>query len=134
FFIAKTLQQRFKLIKSLLLISSDCFENDTCAEIQIRSKHFQQAGRREILLASPNSDCALEPDQPPEKQRRRSRVQAELVDNFDFFAHAVQRGDSRQTCRATYSGQSSLLSRKVTRSLSADLHKRPVEPIAPVRK
>ena len=41
-----------------------------------------------LLLAFPNRNCALEPNYAPDKQRRRSRVQPELVDNFDFFAHA----------------------------------------------
>jgi hypothetical protein len=88
FFIAKTQQQRFKLINCLLFIGPDRLEDDTGAAIQIGSKHFQQAGGREMLLAFPNRDCALEPDYAPDKQRRRSRVQPELVDNFDFFAHA----------------------------------------------
>ena len=35
-----------------------------------------------------NRDLALEPDYAPDKMRRRSRVQPELVDNFDFLAHA----------------------------------------------
>ena len=35
-----------------------------------------------------NRDLALKPDHAPDKLRRRSRVQSELVDNFDFFAHA----------------------------------------------
>jgi hypothetical protein len=90
FFIAKTQQQRFKLIKCLLLIRSDRLEDDTGAAIQIGSKHFQQAGGREILFASPNCDCALEPDHAPDKQRRGSRVQPELrslpsdVRNFSY--------------------------------------------------
>jgi hypothetical protein len=45
-----------------------------------------------ILLAFANRDCALEPDHAPDKLRRRSRVQPELVDNFDFLAHTVQSG------------------------------------------
>ena len=41
FLIAKTQQQRFKLIKCLLLIGPDRLEDDTGAAIQIGSKHFQ---------------------------------------------------------------------------------------------
>jgi hypothetical protein len=100
FFIAKTQQQRFKLIKCLLLIGPDRLEDDTGAAIQIGTKHFQYAGGREILIAFANRDLALKPDHAPDKMRRRSRVQPELVDNFDFFAHAVQSGGSHQTCRA----------------------------------
>jgi hypothetical protein len=88
--VAKTQQQRFKLTNCLLLIGPDRLEDDTGAAIQIGSKHFQQADGREILLAFANRDCALEPDHAPDKLRRRSRVQPELVDNFDFLAHAVQ--------------------------------------------
>src|SRR6267142_3814217 len=97
FFIATTQQQRFKLIKCLLLIGPDRLEDDTGAAIQIGTKHFQYAGGREILIAFANRDLALKPDDAPDKMRRRSRVQPELVDNFDFFAHAVQSGGSHQT-------------------------------------
>jgi hypothetical protein len=45
-----------------------------------------------ILLAFANRDCALEPDYAPDKQHRRSRVQPELVDNFDFLTHAGEMG------------------------------------------
>ena len=41
FFITKTQQQRFKLIKCLLLIRPDRLEDDSCAAIQVGSKHFQ---------------------------------------------------------------------------------------------
>ena len=51
FFIAKTQQQRFKLIKGLLLIGPDRLEDNTGAAIQIGTKHFQYAGGREILIA-----------------------------------------------------------------------------------
>ena len=99
FFIAKTQQQRFKLIKGLLLIGPDRLEDNTGAAIQIGTKHFQYAGGREILIAFANRDLALEPDRAPDKLRRRSRVQPELVDNFDFFAHPVQSGGgSHQAC------------------------------------
>ena len=47
FFIAKTQQQCFKLIKCLLLIGPDCLEDNTVAAIQIGTKHFEYAvGRR----------------------------------------------------------------------------------------
>ena len=92
FLIAKTQQQRFKLTKRLLLILPDCLEYDTVAAIQIGTKHFDYAVGREILLAFANRDCALEPDHASNKLCRRSRVQPELVDNFDFLAHAVQSG------------------------------------------
>src|SRR6516165_11305144 len=54
FFIAKTQQQRFKLIKRLLLIGPDRLDDDTVAAIQIGGKHSQYAGGREILLAFAN--------------------------------------------------------------------------------
>ena len=41
FLIAKTQQQRLKLIKCLLLIRPDHLEDDTGTAIQIGSKHFQ---------------------------------------------------------------------------------------------
>ena len=91
---AETQQQRFKLIKCLLLIGPDRLEDDTVAASQIGTEHFESAGGREILLAFANCDYALEPDHAPDKVRRRSRVQPQLVDNFDFFAHAVQSGGS----------------------------------------
>ena len=90
FFIAKTQQQRFKLIKRLLLIGPDRLDDDTVAAIKIGGKHSQYAGGREILLAFANRNCALEPDHAPNELRRRSRVQPELVDNFEFFTHGVQ--------------------------------------------
>ncbi len=97
FFIAKTQQQRFKLTKCLLLVGADRLEDDTVAAIQIGGKQFQYAGGREILLAFANRDCALEPDHAPDKLRCRSRVQPELVDNFEFFTHGIQSG---VPCRA----------------------------------
>jgi hypothetical protein len=90
FFIAKTQQQRFKLIKCLLLVGSDRLEDDTVAAIQIGGKHFQYAGGREILQAFANRNCALEPDHAPDKLCRRSRVQPELVNNFEFFTHGAK--------------------------------------------
>ena len=90
FFVAKAQQQRSKLIKGLLLIGSDRLEDDTVAAIQIGGKHFQYAGGREILLAFADRDCALESDHAPDELRRRSRVQPQLVDNFEFFTHRVQ--------------------------------------------
>jgi hypothetical protein len=35
-----------------------------------------------------NRNCALEPDYVPNKQRRRERMQSELVDDLDFSAHS----------------------------------------------
>jgi len=90
FFVAKTQQQRSKLIKCLLLIGSDRLEDDAVAAIQIGGKHSQYAGGREILLAFANRDCALEPDHAPDKLRRRSCVQPELVDNFEFLTHGFK--------------------------------------------
>jgi hypothetical protein len=84
---AKTQQQRFKVIKCLLFIGPHRLDDDTGAAIQIGTKHFEYAGGRETLLAFANRDCALEPDHAPDKLRRRSRVQPELVDNFDFSLH-----------------------------------------------
>lgn len=90
FFVAETQQQGSKLIKCLLLIGSDRLEDDAVAAIQIGSKHSQYAGGREILLAFANRDCALEPDHAPDKLRRRSCVQPELVDNFEFLTHGFK--------------------------------------------
>ena len=90
FFVAKTLQQRSKLIKCLLLIGPDRLEDDAVTAIQIGGKHSQYAGRREILLAFANRDCALEPDHAPDKLRCRSCVQPELVDNFEFLTHGFK--------------------------------------------
>ena len=89
FFVAKTQQQRSKLIKCLLLIGSDRLEDDAVAAIQIGGKHSQYAGGREILLAFANGDCALEPDHAPNKHRLWPRMQSEFVDDFDFFAHSL---------------------------------------------
>jgi len=90
FFIAKTQQQRFKLIKYLLLIGPIASGRHGHRNPD-RHSAFQYAGGREILIAFANRDLALKPDHAPDKLRRRSRVQPELVDNFDFFAHAVQK-------------------------------------------
>jgi hypothetical protein len=90
FFVAKTQQQRSKLIKCLLLVGSDRLEDDAVAAIQIGGKHSQYARGREILLAFANRDCALEPDHAPDKLRRWSCVQPELVDNFEFLTHGFK--------------------------------------------
>ena len=59
FFIAKTQQQPFKLIKCLLVIGPDRLEDETVAAIQVGAKHFQYAGGPEILLAFANLQIVI---------------------------------------------------------------------------
>jgi hypothetical protein len=53
---------------------------------KIGSKHF--SGLAAENFSSPFLIVIVLLDHAPDKQRRRSRVQSELVANFDFFAHA----------------------------------------------
>ena len=79
-------------------LSASC-SSGRIASSTTRSPQFKLAVSTSSKLAAEkfssafaNRDYALEPDCVPDKQRRRSRVQPELVDNFDFLTHAGERG------------------------------------------
>jgi hypothetical protein len=90
FFIAQTQQQCFKLIKCL------CSSGSTASRTT-RSPRFKLALSTSSMLSaeklsSPLQIVILLLNLITHRTNCRPRVQPELVDNFDFFAHAVQSG------------------------------------------
>ena len=88
------MQQRFQPVERPRRIGSDRFERDAQAAVQIGGEHFHDAVGGKLRVAFDDEYVAVELLHRAHEFRRRPRVEAEFIQNFDFSPHVMRKIES----------------------------------------
>lgn len=80
-------QQLLQSVERLVRVGADRLEDNARAAIEIGAEHLEDAVGGKALLALSNRDLGVELMYATHKLRCRTRVQAKLIQDFDFSPH-----------------------------------------------
>ena len=80
-------EQLLQPIERLVRIGADGFDSNARPAIEIGAQHLENAVRREVFLPFPDGHLRAESVHTAHEFRRRTRVQTEWIQDFDFSPH-----------------------------------------------